>query len=643
MAGGFANAMKLVATSLALVLAPSVPMTPSSWMAANMVVPDGPRAGSRWDAGLTPYVAAIVDALDPDGPHNKVAVRKSAQTGLSVAGLGWVGYMIDRHPARMAYVLPTIDALNEFNREKLGPTIEQTPALNGIVRSQTSRSGEGSTSRSKRFPGGSLVLINANSAADLRARTLKTAVADEVDEWPDDLDKQGDPMTLLGARFTAFHATGDWKLLVISTPTLLGSSRIDAEFQGGDQRFWTMDCPGCAEPLRFEFRHLMFNKRPPYQAHYVTPCCGTVIEHGQKAALVRSGRFEPSNPEGLYPSFHIDALTSLLTTWDMIAEAFTKAKDDRLQLKGFFNTVLGLPFEERGDAPDHVRLMSRREDYPESRIPARGLIMTGGADVQHNGIWLTVKAFAPDKQSWTVTWRFLEGDTTDPARGAFASLLAVGEEKFPDAFGRSRIIDVTGVDSGDGGRANQVYAFCRAHPRFMAVKGVPGWTAPAIGTPSKVDVTVSGKKRRRGALLWPVGTWSLKAEVYSNLRKLGMRDGAEGIEQDPPGYMHFGKFLDEGYFRQLTAEYLSEERHRGRVRRVWRESGENHGLDCEVYARAVADWLGLSRFSPEQWAKLAADRGVPAEALDTDLFAPVNVAPAAPSAAASGRRFSKGI
>jgi phage terminase large subunit GpA-like protein len=91
-----------------------------------VVVPDGPRAGGRWDpraAGgiLTPYVAEIVDCLGPETPHNMVAVRKSAQTGVSVAAIGLTGAYIDRAPARIGYAVPTIDALQEFNREKLQP------------------------------------------------------------------------------------------------------------------------------------------------------------------------------------------------------------------------------------------------------------------------------------------------------------------------------------------------------------------------------------------------------------------------------------------------------------------------------------------------------------------------------------------
>lgn len=594
-------------------LPPPRELVPSEWAEKHLVVADGPRAGMGWDARLTPYIGPIIDAFGPETPYNFGAVRKSAQTGLSVGGIALVASYIDKAPCRIAYALATLDALQEFNREKLTPTIEQTRPLAEKVAPQVARTAEGSTTTSKKFPGGSLVLINANSAADLRAKTIKVGLADEVDEWADDLDGQGDPLDLYRARFMAFHASGDWKLLALSTPTLAGASRIDVLYEAGDQRRWHIRCPGCHAEIALEFKHLKFENRPPYRAHYAAQCCGTVIEAEEKAELVREGRFVATHEEGLYPSWHVDALTSLLTTWDNIAEAFCAAKGDERKEKAFWNLWLGLPFEVKGDAPDYVRLMERRENYPEKQIPASGLLLVAGADVQHSGIWVEVVAYARDRQSWCVWREFLDGDTTDPERGAWAKLTHLYDEQFTAEAGGARHIDAMAVDAGDGGRAHQVYAWVRGRPRAYAIKGVSGWSAPAIGTPTPVDINLQGKKIRRGAKLWPVGTWSLKAVWYADLRKEGKK---AGLSEDPPGYCHFGEWLDERYFRQITAEYLATEVYHGRSRRVWKQSFElNHLLDTRIYSLAMAEYLGLSRTTPAGWARLEAERGAPKESL----------------------------
>jgi len=631
----FPSSLPIIAGAFARLLEPPPPMVPSSWMAENLIVPDGPRAGGKWDPLLAPYVAEIVDCLGPETPHNIVAVRKSAQTGVSVAAIGLTFAYVDMAPAKIGYAVPTIDALQEFNREKLHPSIEGTAVIRSKVRAQTSRSATGSTTGTKSFPGGSLRLINANSAPDLRSKTLKIGVGDEVDEWADDLDGQGDPWDLLKARFISFHATGDWKLLALSTPTIApnaagdGGSRIEQLFRAGDQRFWHVECPGCRTPIVLEFKQLTFERKPPHKAYYVAQCCGRPIEHFEKANLVRSGGFVATNPDGLYPSFHVDALISQITTWDKIAEEWVAAEGKERKEKAFHNLWLGLPYEVRGDAPDHVKLMERREVHAENRVPPLALLLVAGADVQHNGIWVQVIGFAPDKQSWTVTARFLEGDTTDPDAGAFAALAQLYNERFEDAFGNRRLIEGIAIDAGDGGRSNQVYAFVQSRPRAYAIKGAPGWGRPALGTPTKVQITLRGKKLKRSAMLWPVGTWDLKAEFYADLRKDGRRAGRE---LDPPGYCHFGDFLDENFFRQITAEYLKDSKVRGRTVKIWQETGPNHLLDCRVYATAIAEHLGLTRKTREQWLQLAQFYSVPIQA--SDLFAPEALAVERPAAAA---------
>ena len=52
----------------------------------------------------------------------------------------------------------------------------------------------------------------------------------------------------------------------------------------------------------------------------------------------------------------------------------------------------------------------------------------------------------------------------------------------------------------------------------------------------------------------------------------------------------------------------------------WVDLRENHFLDCRIYNMALADYLGMSITTPEQWAALARQRGMPAAATTTDLF-----------------------
>ncbi|MCW4114753.1 phage terminase large subunit family protein [Aurantimonas sp. MSK8Z-1] len=619
MMGVHPKALGLIAGIFAAILAPQAPMTPSAWAKDHLVVPDGPRAGARWDLALTPYVPAIIDALGPDSPHNMVVVRKSQQTGISIAGIALVGTYIDQAPCRIAYAVPRQEDVGEFNREKLGPAIAGTKPLKAKVRGQMSRSGEGSTQTSKRFPGGSLKLLNAGVATELKSKTLKVGVADEVDEWSFDLDGQGDAFDLFLGRFTAFHATGDWRVLALSTPTIAETSRIDRLFLDGDQAYWHVPCPGCGEEIVLTYEHLHHRDAPPFQTYYAAPCCGRPIEHHEKAGLVRNGRFIATNPDGLYPSFHVDALISQLTTWDKLAEAAIAARKSEAKEKTFHNLWLGRAHEMRGNAPEWERLMERREaSLARGVVPAKGLILVAGCDVQHNGLAVEVVAFGEDRQSWSIEALFLEGMTDDPKGGAWPALEELLARRFADSWGQDRRIEALAVDAGDGGRTTQVLEWCRQHAGAYAIKGVGGRGVPAIGLPQKKSVTKGGKRKRFGSTLaWPVGTWGLKSELYANLHKSG---AAAGGEIDPPGYCHFGAFHDAEFFKQLTAEYFDQQIVRGRMHEDWKRARrENHFLDARIYAMAMAEHLGLSRLSPEGWARLRA-RVLPSP--QTDMLSP---------------------
>ncbi len=628
------SAVTIVAGALAGVVMPPDPMPPSAWAASSFILPDGEHKGELIDLTRTPHLVEVIDSLGPDSADNEIVVMKSAQSAFTTALQILVGHSIDTDPCDMMIVQPTDSALTDFNSQKLGRAIELSREAGsrekrktwGLkVRPQTAKSGTASTTYEKKFPGGAAFLALATSSADLRSKTVKKALLDEIDEYPDDLNEQGDPLDMVEARQISFLRSATWKRAAFSTPTVKGASKIEAKHAGGDQRRWTMICPHCGDrELRFEFgKNFIFERVFPYKAHYVAPCCGGIIEGAQKYATYLTGRWEPTAPApGKYRSYHFDAFASPFVPFEDIARKFVEAGEDQSKLKTFYNLTLGLPFEIRGDAPEYARLMERREDYARGKIPADGLLLVAGCDVQHTGIWFEIVAYAPDAQSWSIDHGFIPGDTTDPERDAFLELVKVYDRHFPDAFGGLRQIDAFAIDAGDGGRANQVYAWTRNRHRAFAVKGMPGWTFPAIGTPTRVSVNLKGKKIKGGAMLWPVGGWALKATYYANLRKDGRKAGAE---VDPPGYCHHHGECDEQYFRQQTAEYLKTVSVRGRSSRIWQESGPNHLLDCRVYAVAMAEYLGLTRMTDEQWHALRRMRGVPAALKQPDLLAPDSV------------------
>lgn len=630
------SALAVIAGALASAIEPPPPLAPSQWAADHMIVPDGEYKGEKYDPKLTPYLAEPMDMLGPDSPVNEVAVRKSAQTGFTLMFLGVIAHSIDRDPCDMMVVQPTDATLGTFNSQKLSRLIEATPVLAKKVQNQASRSGKASTTYEKKFGHSALFLAIATSAADLSSKTIKKAFCDEVDRYPTDVDGQGSPLELVDGRQTMFKAAGTWKRAYVSTPTIKGASEIDDRYHAGDQRSWHVKCAGCGEEFVFGFgKNFRFDRTFPHRAHYVAPCCGTVIENWQKNALVAAGRWIAAAPgAGKYPSYHFDALSSPFVPWDEIAKKFVSCGDDPQRLKPFYNLELGLPYEIKGDAPDYQHLMNRREQYGRGQIPPRALLVTVGADVQMRGIYVEVVAWGANRESWVIEALYLDGATTDHDSGAFAELTKLYEHEWPDAFGRKWRADEFGIDSGY--RTNVVYAWTRGHPGTMALKGDDGWGKPALGTSSDADVDYRGRRIKGGAKLRHVGTWPMKGNFYAYVAKEAATEGSSLVY--PSAFCHFGTWQDETYFKQITSEYLIDEKFRGRPRKIWKElSGrENHFLDCRVYNLALVDKWFMS-LTADMWIERARERGIPDDLREPDLFTPkefaMSIVPTAPKSA----------
>src|SRR5690606_5546634 len=155
----------------------------------------------------------------------------------------------------------------------------------------------------------------------------------------------------------------------------------------------------------------------------------------------------------------------------------------------FRNTILGETWVETGEAPDWQRLYDRRERWTSGTVPAGGLFLTAGADVQKDRIEVDVWAWGRGLESWP------------HERGAHLRI--------------ARLAIDTGYE------APAVYSWSRAQGfgQVSPVKGVEGFnrSSPVSG-PTFVDATEGGKRLRRGARLWTVAVSTFKAETYRFLR-----------------------------------------------------------------------------------------------------------------------------
>lgn len=616
-----ASAISVFREAWAQAFRPEPMLTVSAWADRHRHL--SARAAAEpglWRTSRTPYLKAIMDALSPSDATERVVFMKGAQIGGTEAGNNWLGYVIHQAPGPMLVVYPTVETAKRASRQRVDPLIEESPALRGLVRDPRTRD-SGNTVLSKIFPSGVLIMTGANSAVGLRSMPVRYLFLDEVDAFPPDADGEGDPIAL------AIHRTATFarrKVFMVSTPTVAGASRIEAAYEESDQRKFWVPCPDCGEMQILEWQGVRWPSGKPHLAEYACAHCGVLIPNHRKPAMLAGGTWRPSAAgDGRTVGFHLSSLYSPWQSWAQCAVEFVQAKGNDDRLKTWTNLVLAETWSERGDAPEWRRLWDRRESYPLGTVPAGGFFLTAGVDVQRDRIEVELVAWGPNRESWSVDHRVIEGDPfSDAPWRALSQLVA---ETFPHERGGRLAIGRLAVDTGFATAA--VYAWARQHsPRqVMAIKGTARLRV-ALGAPTAIEVTIAGRKRPLGLKLWPVGVDVFKAQLYGWLRQ---DRGEEGPV--PPGWCHLPDHSEE-WFKQLVAEQLVARANRNGFKSYeWKKTRErNEALDCRVYAMAAAEAAGVHRWHEDQWAQLSGA-----------LSASETSAPARPAAPAAGVIRSK--
>jgi phage terminase large subunit GpA-like protein len=550
-----------------------------------------------WRTERTPYLKEIMDCLSPSSPVERVVFMKGAQVGATECGNNWIGYVIHQAPGPMMAVQPTVEMAKRNSKQRIDPLIEESEVLRKLVRDPRSRD-SGNTVLAKEFPGGVLVMTGANSAVGLRSMAARYLFLDEIDGYPGDVDDEGDPIQLVAARARTFARR---KIYLVSTPKITGLSRIEAAFEESDQRRYWVPCPVCGEYQTLKFAQLTWPKGKPKQAVYVCEHCSARIENHQKHTMLARGEWRPSAVgDGRTAGFWLSSLYSPVGwfSWADAAEMFEKARKNPTLLQVFVNTVLGETWAEAGDAPDWQRLYDRRENYRLGTVPAGGLFLAAGCDVQRDRLEIALVAWGRNRENWLTDYVVLDGDTSRPE--VWDRLTDLLNTTYPHACGARLGIVRMAVDSGFA--TQQVYAWAREQGpgRVLVTKGYETGSAP-IGQPSAVEVTLDGRKIKRGVKVWPVATGMLKSELYGWLK---LERPTEESKPYPPGYCHFPQ-LPEEFFKQLTAEQLVPKVVKGYRKLEWVKTRErNEALDTYVLCRAAATQFGMDRFGERHWKAL---------------------------------------
>ncbi|WP_192881122.1 MULTISPECIES: terminase gpA endonuclease subunit, partial [unclassified Photorhabdus] len=231
---------------------------------------------------------------------------------------------------------------------------------------------------------------------------------------------EGDQIALGTKRSETFW---NRKIVLGSTPTVKGASRIEKSFGDSDQRYYYVPCPHCNEyqvlewggpdtPYGIKWDKDEHGEGIPDTAYYVCRHNGCVIHHNEKAGLVKRGEWRATKPFKGHAGFHIWAGYSLFpnAAWKYLVAEWLRVKNDPLMRQTFINLVLGEPYEDRGEKALSERKLLERCEVFAAEVPDGVAVLTAGIDTQDDRFEIEVIGWGRNEESWSIAYDVIEGD-----------------------------------------------------------------------------------------------------------------------------------------------------------------------------------------------------------------------------------------
>jgi phage terminase large subunit GpA-like protein len=402
---------------------------------------------------------------------------------------------------------------------------------------------------------------------------------DEIDRFPASAGTEGDPVALAIKRSATFW---NRKIVMTSTPTTRGASRIEQAWDESDQRRYEVPCPTCGVFQILRWSGLLFDRDDRGRAvnvRYECEHCRAQLTETDKLRMIRNGKWIPGQPWiKRVAGFHINELYSPWSTWAGMAAGFLEAKKRPETLRVFVNTSLGETWEEEGITVDDASLMARREDYgPPDPLPEGILLLTAGVDVQDDRLEVDAWGWGLADESWVTQHVTFRGNP-ETSQQVWRDLDDWLLRPWAHESGNTLRIAAACVDSG-GHATQQVYEFCRKreYRRIWPIIGRAGAGLPVV--------RIGLRRTKQKVNLGIVGVDTAKGLLFSRV----------GVGEFGPGYIHFPRDVDDEWFKQLTAEKLMTKHVKGVPTRVWKKiRARNEALDCAVYALAAKESLNAN-------------------------------------------------
>lgn len=367
---------------------------PSEWTEENRVMGTSTTAfPGRFSYSRTPYLREPVDCLSLESEARVIAVMKGAQIGFSTgvieSGIGWI---ISQQPGNIMLLARDEALVKTMVETKLDPMIDGCGIRHlikpNVIRKRNQRTGD--TSKGKEFAGGMLMAGSVQTPGRMRQVSIQYGFIDDFEAAPRADKDAGSTTSLIETRFASYYKK--MKLFYISTPEVKQTSNIEPVYNLGDQRRFNVPCPCCGEFIVLEWElDLDDNSKAGItwkvdnlgrlidgSVGYVCQSCGDFFTDENKQEMLNAGFWKattaPNEPG--YVSYHISSLYAPqgMYNWEHYVREWLKIHKPGGEVnipakKTFFNTVLGLTWEEKTETPEAKHLAKNTRPYKVGIIP----------------------------------------------------------------------------------------------------------------------------------------------------------------------------------------------------------------------------------------------------------------------------------
>ena len=635
---------------------PAERMLVSQWADKTRVLAGvGSSEPGKWRTSRTPYLREPMDNLSAGSDVWCQAIVAGAQLGKTESGLNWVGYIIDKNPGPMMFVLPKADTAKKVSKQRIGPLLNSCAPVRSKITDRNLLSLE--------FLGGLMFFASAQSASDLMSMPVMHLYMDEVDRFPIDVEGEGSPFYLALARTRTFKSKR--KIFFTSTPTHEATSIVWNEgWLKGDMRLYHMPCPRCSELIVFEFENLKWEwGKAKETVHYQCPECQGKIHEHEKTVMLEAGRWistrkDMENVEAGRRSYRLPSLYSPIGwySWDEMAVKFEGIQGNPSRLVDFRNVDLALPSVEVSERVDWDTVWTRGDvgdpyvmEHGATVLPDGCLFLTAGLDVGQDHIEIGIWGWGRNRQRWLVDHVRIYGPTQNMHAKEIWELAAVELGRtYKTKSGVNVGIRKVLCDTGYIPEIVKPWVKRQNQTQVMACDGVDGAEVPVRVVNQGIPIQGQpGKKTRVGSIPTVLVDVSYFKSELMGLLSIPRPDVSA---ESPDGWVHMP--LQQGAFTKEHAKQLVSERkvierdQNGGIRAIrWDrvEGRRAEVLDCHNYARAGAELLGWSRMTEAHFVRYEQELAEAARAVVEEQSEAAHKKPKKTTETAEKSRTSVGV